>query len=164
MNFRSLLTPMVLAAGPASSSPCKTTHGRGIADGPTTSTLGRARAESPPTHGDRRDRIRAAQQARPSPPVVHIYAEPMAPEHRRVQQVFAADRTVFSVRRPDRHALLHQMLEAPNEIAGEIEDLLSRHQLWPRSGLNQEHVMTPALSKSKRFRADTSDMSCRRNQ
>ena len=45
---------------------------------PTTSTLGRARAESPPTHGDRRDRIRAAQQARPSPPVVHIYAEPMA--------------------------------------------------------------------------------------
>jgi hypothetical protein len=71
---------------------------------------------------------------------------------------------VFSVRRPDRHALLHQMLEAPNEIAGEIEDLLSRHQLWPRSGLNQEHVMTPALSKPKRFRADTSDMSCRRNQ
>ena len=33
VNFRSLLTPMVLAAGPASSSQCKTTHGRGIADG-----------------------------------------------------------------------------------------------------------------------------------
>ena len=33
VNSRSLLTPMVLAAGPASSSQCKTTHGRGIADG-----------------------------------------------------------------------------------------------------------------------------------
>ena len=81
---------------------------------PTTSTLGRARAESPPTHGDRRDRIGRRSRRGLTTGGAHLRRTD-GPEHRRVQQVFAADRTVFSVRRPDRHALLHQMLEAPTK-------------------------------------------------
>lgn len=66
--------------------------------------------------------LRALSALPAAPRVVHLYGQPAAPEYLDVQQRFAAEHDWYSVRRLD--ARTHfSMIEAPTEVAAEIERL-----------------------------------------
>lgn len=56
------------------------------------------------------------------PAVMHLYGQPQTPEYLEAQQRFAAQHDWFSVRRLDQVRTHFAMLEAPEQVAGAIED------------------------------------------
>lgn len=66
--------------------------------------------------------LRALSALPAAPKIVHVYGQPAAPEYLDVQERFAAENDWYSVCRLD--ARTHfSMIEAPTEVAGEIERL-----------------------------------------
>ena len=67
--------------------------------------------------------LQALSQFSPPVPVLHVYAEPRAPEYLSAQESFARDHSWFAVRRLE--AVSHfPMLEVPDETAGVIREFI----------------------------------------
>jgi pimeloyl-ACP methyl ester carboxylesterase len=67
--------------------------------------------------------LQALSQFSPPVPVLHVYAEPRAPEYLSAQESFARDHSWFAVRRLE--AVSHfPTLEVPDETAGVIREFI----------------------------------------
>jgi hypothetical protein len=69
------------------------------------------------------DPLQALSQLSPPVPMLHVYAEPRAPEYLSVQQSFARDHSWFAVRRLE--SVSHfPTIEVPDETAGVIREFI----------------------------------------
>ncbi len=66
--------------------------------------------------------LEALAELEAKPAVMHLYGQPATPEYLEAQQGFAAQHDWFSVRRLDQVRTHFAMLEAPEQVAGAIEE------------------------------------------